>query len=71
VVMRRSCVRDGQASMTIRSSIEYLLRTLKAYGWFRNLFERAVRRGFRACIMLCPEYVDDDSPARHERTGGK
>jgi hypothetical protein len=49
-------------SMTIRNSIDCLLRTPKARGWGGNLFERAIHRRFRAGITLHPNGMDDDSP---------
>jgi hypothetical protein len=49
-------------SMTIRNSIDCLLRTPKARGWGGNLFEKAIHRRFRAGITLHPDAMDDDAP---------
>ncbi|KIM85700.1 hypothetical protein PILCRDRAFT_341997 [Piloderma croceum F 1598] len=48
--------------MTIRNSIDYLLRTPLAHGWGGNLFEKAIHHRFRAGITLHPKGMDDDSP---------
>jgi len=48
--------------MTIRNSIDCLLRTPKAHGWGENLFEKVIHRRFHTGITLHPNGMDDDSP---------
>ena len=64
-------------TMTIRSSIDHLLRTPQARGWAGNLFEKAIHRRFRRGITFHPEAMDENSlpleikidPARSEADG--
>lgn len=49
-------------TMTIRNSIDCLLRTPEARGWGGSLFEMAIHRRFRAGIRLHPNGMDDNSP---------
>ena len=52
-------------SMTIRNSIDYLLRTPPACTWGGSLFEKAIHLRFRTGITLEPQGLDDDSPPLH------